>query len=95
MIGFGGREGDVSYLRLSWRNQLLFCLKFEIVESAPFVESNRYDPAQREKAHDEKPKCAEIGVEPGDYAPEPTSEMKVLAQQPESLNASDNQRDND
>jgi hypothetical protein len=84
-----------AFVRLSWRDQILFGLKFEIVESTPLVESDGHNPAQSEKTHDEIPEGAEIVVELGYRSPEPSFEMKVRAQQTEGFNTANDQRDHD
>ncbi len=85
----------MNYFCAASRDQLFFGFKFEIVEATDFVESDRHDPAQCEKAHDEISERAEIVMELGARAPEPSFEMKGLAQPTEGLDTSNHQRDDD
>src|SRR6187402_2379158 len=68
-------------------------LRLELIEAFPPVHGGRDQPARREHPDDHVADHAEVIVEAADRVPEPSAELQLVGKQPQSLYASDQQRD--
>jgi hypothetical protein len=67
------------------------CAKFEIVEPAPFINSNRQDPTHGKEPNDAVTEHAEVIVEFADQAPQSACQVELSRQQPKRLYAAHRQ----
>ena len=69
--------------------------EFEVVEATPFVDGDGDDPAESEEADDEVAEGSKAGVEAEDGSEEAASEMELVGQESEGLDAADDESDDD